>query len=73
MTTMESEDAEREMSVNPSTMIGYHGHLADVYKKEEIRQFQDLISFCKNNGIHLDQSLAEKGMQLRNYNVDYYV
>ena len=45
----------------PSSMDGKNGTLAGEIREEELKQFNSLIAFCKENEIVLDWKLAEKG------------
>ena len=67
-TTDESKENEADKRIH-STLGGRHGDLAETYKQEEIRQFDSLISYCKDHGIILDKSLAEKGIV---YNPNFF-
>lgn len=52
---------DQQRHLTPSTMDGENGKLSDDYKQEELRQFNALITYCKDNGIVLSCDSAEKG------------
>ena len=56
-----SGTSQRQLA--PSTMDGQNGELSDAYKLAELRQFDALVAYCKDNGIILNYDTAEKGMQ----------
>lgn len=62
-------DTERE-SPDPlsqglkSTMSGERGRLSTAYKEEEIKQFEALMEFCRENNIVFDEKFAEKGRHM---------
>jgi len=58
--TMKAADVERKHGA-PSTLSSEHGALADCYKQEEVKQFSQLINYCKENGIALNWQVAERG------------
>jgi len=45
----------------PSTLSSTTGHRTDHYRKEELKQFQNLLVYCRTRGIVLNQSLLERG------------
>ena len=48
--------------IAPSSMTGKSGIIADKHVQDELKQFNSLIDYCKENGIMLHRRLAEKGM-----------
>ena len=62
----DSKDVLRtsQRQLAPSTMDGQNGELSDAYKLAELKQFDALITYCKDNGIILNYDTAEKGMQI---------
>ena len=52
---------DQQRCLTPSTMDGENGKLSDDYKQEELRQFNALITYCKDNGIVLSCDSAKKG------------
>ena len=47
-----------------STMGGERGRLSTAYKEEEIKQFEVLMEFCRENNIVFDEKFVEKGRRL---------
>ena len=47
-----------------STMTGKNGEWASEYKQEAVRQFNELIEYCKEHEIILDRATAEKGIKI---------
>ena len=56
-----SQSIRMRQHIAPSTLHGSTAQRVDHYRQEELKQFQNLLHYCRSHGIVLNQSLLERG------------
>ena len=58
----EREGGVAQQRLAASTMEGAHGTLMTGCKREQVKQFDALLEYCRSEGVVLNRELVERGM-----------